>query len=69
VKELIAKGANTDIQTKYCTICLYTASQNRYLQVVNELISKSANLDIQTNTGESALYIASENGNLNIVDL
>ncbi|KAJ9442327.1 hypothetical protein DIPPA_19608 [Diplonema papillatum] len=62
VKELIAAGANVDVQNKNGATALWIASQNGHSAVVKEFIAAGASVDAQNKNGDTALWIASQNG-------
>ncbi len=47
VKELVASGAQIDLQENTGTSPLYIASQNGHIDVVKELVASGAQIDLQ----------------------
>ena len=62
VKELLAAGADVNMQNRYGETALMTAVASKDLDTVKELITAGADVNMQNRYGETALYRASSNG-------
>ena len=67
VRELLAKGANTDISDRRGYTPLMWASAGGNLELVQELLARGAAVDRRANDGTTALLLASANGFADIV--
>ncbi len=60
VKELLAHGANTNLQGSYGSTALHQAVTSKNLEIVKELLAHGADVGIDNDYGKSPLYCAQD---------
>ena len=67
VKELVNKGADTEVTDGIGRTPLHRASEKGHLNVVKFLVESKADIQAKDNVGKTPLFLASENGHLDVV--